>query len=82
MKLIVARKAVPINATEKSRVEKSADKRPLIELINLWYQYHGQQLKTGEKELKHLIAIDADLGHPRADQVTKSISLNIVHTRY
>jgi len=59
MKSIVAR-----------RVEKSADKRPLLELINLWYHYHGQQLKIGVSEDKHLIMIDRDLGHPRADQIS------------
>ncbi|SGZ07858.1 phage integrase [Moritella viscosa] len=56
---------------QKDWVEKSADKRPLLDLIHLWYHYHGQQLKTGKKELKHLVAIDSDLGHPRADQVTR-----------
>ncbi|MGC3833402.1 phage integrase [Moritella viscosa] len=56
---------------QKGWVEKSADKRPLLDLIDLWYRYHGQQLKRPEKELKHLLSIDKDLGHPRADQVTK-----------
>ena len=56
---------------QKGWVEKSADKRPLRDLIDLWYHYHGQQLKTGEQELRHLIKIDKDLGHPRADQITK-----------
>ena len=56
---------------QKDWVEKSADKRPLLELIHLWYHYHGQQLKTGAAEYRHLIMIDRDLGHPRADQITR-----------
>ncbi|SQD77126.1 phage integrase [Moritella yayanosii] len=33
--------------------------------------YHGQQLKTGAAEHRHLIMIDSDLGHARADQITR-----------
>ncbi|MDX2322394.1 MAG: tyrosine-type recombinase/integrase, partial [Moritella sp.] len=32
---------------------------------------HGQQLKTGATELRHLIMINSDLGQPRADQITR-----------
>ncbi|PKH06434.1 tyrosine-type recombinase/integrase [Moritella sp. Urea-trap-13] len=56
---------------QKDWVEKTADKRPLIDLIHLWYHYHGQQLKTGPRELKHLITINADLGNLKADQLTR-----------
>lgn len=58
---------------QKGWVEKSADRRPLLELIQLWYHFHGQQLKTGAKELKHLVALDSELGNPRADQVTRQL---------
>jgi len=62
---------VAINSKSKNWVEKTADKRPLIDLIHLWYHYHGQQLKTGPRELKHLITINADLGNLRVDQLTR-----------
>ncbi|KXO09468.1 Phage integrase [Moritella sp. JT01] len=38
---------------QKDWVENSADKRPLLELINLWYHYHGQQLKIGVAKHKN-----------------------------
>ena len=58
---------------QKDWVEKPKDKRQLITLIELWYKHYGQQLKTGEKELKHLIKLDKDLGQPKAYQVTKNL---------
>lgn len=58
---------------QKDWADKPKDKRPLSTLIELWYKHHGQQLKTGEKELKHLIKLDKELGHPKAYQVTKGL---------
>ncbi|WP_023604382.1 phage integrase [Aliivibrio logei] len=58
---------------QKDWLEKPKDRRPLITLIDLWYKHYGQQLKTGEKELKHLAKLDKDLGQPKAYQVTKNL---------
>ncbi len=58
---------------QKDWLDKPKDKRPLITLIHLWYKHYGQQLKTGEKELKHLIKLDKELGQPKAYQVTKNL---------
>ncbi|WP_023604595.1 phage integrase [Aliivibrio logei] len=58
---------------QKDWLEKPKDRRPLITLINLWYKHYGQQLKTGEKELRHLIKLDKELGQPKTYQVTKSL---------
>lgn len=54
-------------------IDKTVDKRPILELIYLWYHDYccGQQLKTGTRELNHLITINADLGNLRIDQVTR-----------
>ena len=60
---------------EKGWVETAKDRRPLLELIELWFKYYGRQLKTGEKERKHLLKIDKQLGHPKAYQVTKNLFL-------
>ncbi|MCE7576205.1 integrase [Aliivibrio fischeri] len=61
---------------QKDWLDKPKDKRPLSVLIDLWYQQYGQQLKTGDKELRHLITLDKELGQPKAYQVTKSLFSN------
>ncbi|HBC7420736.1 TPA: tyrosine-type recombinase/integrase [Serratia marcescens] len=54
----------------KEWVDKPADKRPLSELIDLWWSHHGQSLKDGEKTLTKLIAMDRDMDNPRAHHIT------------
>lgn len=60
-------------ATEHNKEwqERPADKRPLSELIELWWRYHGQTLKAGEEVRKKLHNIDAALGSPLAREITK-----------
>ncbi|HAS61680.1 MAG TPA: integrase [Vibrio sp.] len=57
----------------KGWIEPATDKRPLSELIDLWYKHHGQQLKGGSKDVMHLQKIDKDLGKPKAYQITKNL---------
>lgn len=54
----------------KDWVEKPADRRPLTELIDLWWKHHGQTLKSGEADRKKLLRLAEDLGHPRASQIS------------
>lgn len=56
----------------KDWIDKPADRRSLAELIELWWKYHGQALKSGEESKKHLINMDLEMGQPQARQVTKS----------
>ncbi|MFQ2478964.1 tyrosine-type recombinase/integrase [Aeromonas caviae] len=62
-------------ATEHNKewVDRPADNRPLSELIELWWRYHGQTLKAGEAVRKKLHNIDAALRHPLARQVTRAL---------
>lgn len=62
-------------ATEHNKEwqERPADKRPLSELIELWWRYHGQTLKAGEEVRKKLHNIDAALGSPLAREITKAL---------
>lgn len=62
-------------ATEHNKkwLERPADNRPLSELIELWWRYHGQTLKSGQGARKKLHNIDAGMGHPLAKQVTKAL---------
>lgn len=62
--------------TEKNNndwVDKPKCKAPLSELINVWFQVYGQQLKSGQNDLRHLKKLDKDLGYPLAYQVTKNL---------
>lgn len=61
-------------ATEHNKEwqDRPADKRPLSELIELWWRYHGQTLKAGEAVRKKLHNIDAALGSPLAREITRA----------
>lgn len=61
---------------QKDWLDKPKDKTPLIVLINAWYRYHGQQLKCGSKDLKHLENMNRDLGAPKVYQVTTNLFMN------
>ena len=62
-------------ATEHNKgwVDRPADNRPLSELIEMWWRYHGQTLKAGEAVRMKLHNIDAALRHPVARQVTRAL---------
>jgi site-specific recombinase XerD len=47
------------------------DRRPLSEILQMWYLYHGQALKNGEIEKKHLIKTITALGDPSIHEVNK-----------
>ncbi|MES4611024.1 MAG: phage integrase [Ewingella sp.] len=57
----------------KEWIEKPSDKRPLSELIELWWKYHGKTLKSGAKVKQRMETLDTDLGNPRADQVNNKL---------
>ncbi|MEC4729125.1 tyrosine-type recombinase/integrase [Shewanella sp. D64] len=53
-------------------LEKPRDARQLSILIDLWYQHHGQYLKSGAADLNRLKRIDRYLHYLRVYQFTKS----------
>ncbi|EKN4769340.1 tyrosine-type recombinase/integrase [Yersinia enterocolitica] len=54
----------------KEWVEKPADRRPLSELIELWWKYHGQLMKAGKNIHQKLLRIDGAMGHPSVHQLS------------
>ncbi|AHF73945.1 phage integrase [Candidatus Sodalis pierantonius str. SOPE] len=63
-----------IIATQNNKdwVAKPADQRALTELIELWFQHHGQNLKDGLKTVHKLRLMAAKMGDPKASQITKA----------
>lgn len=57
------------NQHDKAWLEKPKDARPLTELINLWWLYHGQNTKWGAPTLKALELVDRKMGYPCAFQI-------------
>ena len=57
----------------KDWLEKPTDRRPLSELIELWWKLHGQTLKSGGRNYQALQRLDRDLNHPRADQINRTL---------
>lgn len=58
---------------QKEWVHKTTEKRSLKTLIELWFKYYGQQLKSGDKDVKHLLKLDDEMGNPKACDVTKTL---------
>ncbi|MBI0278505.1 tyrosine-type recombinase/integrase [Hafnia alvei] len=56
----------------KDWLEKPADRRPFSELIELWWKYYGQSMKSARGSLLRLERIDRELGTPKASQITVS----------
>ncbi|MGL6348534.1 MAG: phage integrase, partial [Aeromonas sp.] len=57
------------NQHDKAWIEKPKDARPLSELIQLWWIYHGQNLKWGAPTRRALELVDRNMGHPCAFQI-------------
>ncbi|WGE29442.1 tyrosine-type recombinase/integrase [Edwardsiella tarda] len=57
---------------KKDWLDKPADRRPLLELIELWWRHHGQLMKAGNNIKQKLLRLDVVMGHPCANQVTAS----------
>ncbi|EAA4074356.1 phage integrase [Salmonella enterica] len=53
------------------QVVSKADRRPLSEILELWYFCHGQALKNGEIENRQLLKTINDLGNPGVHEVNK-----------
>lgn len=68
-----------VNYHNKDWLEKPADRRKLTALLDLWWVFHGKSHERGEIErgrLTAIIAILAEMGVVRADQLTKKAILN------
>ncbi|NUW68002.1 phage integrase, partial [Vibrio coralliilyticus] len=66
-------KYILANFHDKEWLKKPAEKRPLTELIKLWWRYAGQGKKTADNYLHKLKQIDRELGYPTADQITHKL---------
>ncbi|MCP1104874.1 tyrosine-type recombinase/integrase [Serratia nevei] len=68
-----------VNYHKKDWLEKPADRRKLTALLDLWWVFHGKSHNRGEIErgrLTAIMAILAEMGVVRADQLTKKAILN------
>lgn len=52
------------------------DHRKLADLVDLWFQVHGQNLKAGKKIHQQLTFLAYEMGNPDAHKVTKSLFVN------
>lgn len=68
------------NYHNKEWLEKPADKRPLAELIEIWWELIGRTQEHGDKTYGKLKKIDRDMGYPRAYMLTKPFLLKYLST--
>ena len=57
----------------KSWVDKPKDRRPLTDLIDLWFRHYGQTLKRGDRDFSCLVTLNRELGNPKVFEVTKGL---------
>ncbi|KGA42356.1 integrase [Pectobacterium odoriferum] len=60
----------------KEWVEKPADRRPFIDLIELWWTHHGSMLPSGRSMYLKLQKINAHMGNPRACDIGRRTFAN------
>lgn len=62
-------------ATQHDRewLEKPADRRLVSDLVDLWLSTHGNTLADGKQRHKKMLTTCANLGNPRADQLTPAL---------
>ncbi|MEC4725659.1 tyrosine-type recombinase/integrase [Shewanella sp. D64] len=53
-------------------LDTPTDRRPLTELVELWFQFHGKSLKDGEATREKLLASCKAMGDLKVYQVTKN----------
>lgn len=58
------------SSSEKEWSPSFKDQRTLNDLINKWYELHGQTLKDGERRKRKLIQISERLQNPKAVEIT------------
>ncbi|EOU7304401.1 TPA: tyrosine-type recombinase/integrase [Citrobacter freundii] len=57
----------------KAWIKKPADKRPLLDLIELWWKLHGCTLRSGKSMYDKLININRELNNPRACDINMKL---------
>lgn len=62
---------VMVNANKKEWSDKRSDRRLLSELVETWWLYHGQNLKNGTIEKRHLMKTLSAIGDKAVNQLTK-----------
>lgn len=62
---------VMVNANKKEWSDKRLDRRLLSDLVETWWLYHGQNLKNGTIEKRHLMKTLTALGDKAVSQLTK-----------
>lgn len=76
---LIFERHILVNYHNKEWIEKPADRRKLIDLLDLWWLYHGKNHERGEIERGRLTSIIKrfeGMGVIRADQLTKKTITN------
>ncbi|MGI2131488.1 phage integrase [Shewanella baltica] len=60
----------------KDWLDAPIDRRPLLELIDLWFHFHGKNLKEGVNTRKNLISTCKLMGNPQSHQINTNFYLN------
>ncbi|MFG6656513.1 tyrosine-type recombinase/integrase [Scandinavium sp. M-37] len=64
------------NASQKEWAGQRADRRLLTELLQVWWQYHGQNHEHGKKEFNHLLKTINTLGDMPINRLSKRILMD------
>ncbi|GEK13192.1 phage integrase [Aliivibrio fischeri] len=62
--------------SNKEWIERPKDKRFLSDVISVWYEHKGQQLKSGKANKQKLLNLARDIGNPRVCNFTKRMFID------
>ncbi len=69
------------NANTKEWAGQRADRRTLLELLDVWWKYHGQNHEHGKKEFNHLQKTISGLGDLPVSRLNKRLLMDYRSTR-
>jgi integrase len=60
----------------ETKIRIITDRRTLLELVDIWYRYHGVNLADGDRRRNNVQRMAVGMGNPTASELTPEIFLN------
>jgi len=68
-------------AKYETKIRIITDRRTLMELVDIWYRYHGVNLADGDRRRKNVERMAVGMGNPMASQLTPEMFLTYRYRR-
>ncbi|MGZ8159544.1 MAG: phage integrase [Methylobacter sp.] len=64
-----------------TKIRIITDRRTLLELVDIWYRYHGVNLADGDRRRKNVERMAVGMGNPMASELTQEMFLSYRYRR-